>query len=617
MSDFLGINQFGSLTVNGTKVKFEDIDTDKNGEISEQEYNNFLNEVKLDSIEFSSVDKDGDKVISESEFTLYDQKSQMQDAINDMAGTISQDFAGKSEYLTDVSNALKDYIEEYAANYTGEVENMAEDFKAALPLKYDEIKAGIMANDPATVKSAVLDDLYSNLTAPQVETKADGTTVSGEALPEGTANRIIKELEAEANKFIKEYKGENLNEDLRAHLEEFMNKSDVEKLQDATNTFNAGVAALGSYIDSGADLTTLKELSKEFLLACIDKGVTVKLGGTTIKTEAAINTALRKFSDGAELKAAMDEVISGLSTSTLQDGIIAEEEQKAAEAAEKAFTGIKGSEYQVNTSLIDYSSVSGYFNGSQITTKGADNHDNNIRNSARSIIEQSNLKEQMKQQITDMLASKGISFDKIADVFENVYNDSLNQSLNEITSRKTNHKWRKKKQTFASNQSIKDIVDNFINKFNTNIATAIDQMNASTTDMDLQDVNFTEVVATDENGNVTDPVLANALEKNTTVSVSRHRDDEYVSGLIDRMQSTMLGKAKTMCDANGIEFDLTVFNTMFNNAKSIAVNSDAVSNSFFKTRVNPQVLLTTFTTNFKETYTTWVQAQVAGKSEEN
>ena len=38
------------------------------------------------------------------------------------------------------------------------------------------------------------------------------------------------------------------------------------------------------------------------------------------------------------------------------------------------------------------------------------------------------------------------------------------------------------------------------------------------------------------------------------------------------MKSQLLKKAKAMCDANGVTFDNKVFDTMFNNAKSIAIN---------------------------------------------
>ena len=39
------------------------------------------------------------------------------------------------------------------------------------------------------------------------------------------------------------------------------------------------------------------------------------------------------------------------------------------------------------------------------------------------------------------------------------------------------------------------------------------------------------------------------------------------------MKSQMLKKAKAMCNANGVTFDESAFQSMFNNAKSIAVNT--------------------------------------------
>ena len=417
MSGFSGINQFGSLTTqSGQRLTFKDFDKDGDGTITQEEYDTVMKEMKLDSIELSGVDKDGDKNISEEEFAEWEQKTQMQDTVNDMAGTITKDFAGKTEYLTEITTDLKEFIEEFAASYTGDISGMAEAFKAALPAKYEEIKSTALSNDPDTIKSNVLDEIYTDLT----EITGDGRAESGEAMPAATAKRIAKELETEADKFIKAYKGENLEADLKAHLEEYMNESDAEKLKDAAEAFNAGADSFGAMIDNGADLTKLKEYAKEFLLAALDKGVTVKLAGTTIKTEVAITSALKKFSDGDELKAAMEEVIAGLSTETLKNTIIEEEEVKAQEAADKAFTETKGSEYQIDSSIIDYSGINGYFDGSAISTKGKSGRDDKIREQARQIIEQSTLKEQMKQQITQMLQEKGIPFDRVANVFENV-----------------------------------------------------------------------------------------------------------------------------------------------------------------------------------------------------
>ena len=609
MSGFSGINQFGSLTTqSGQRLTFKDFDKDGDGKITQEEYDTVMNEMKLDSVELSSVDKNGDKEISEDEFAQWEQKTQMQTAVNDMAGTISKDFAGKTQYLAEVTTALKEYIEEFAASYTGDISGMAEAFKAALPAKYEEIKSNAVSNDPDTVKSNVLDEIYTDLTA----TKGEGRTEAGESMPAATAKRIAKELEAEADKFIKGYNGENLQTDLKAHLEEYMNKSDAEKLKDAADAFNTGANSFGAMIDNGADLKQLKEYAKEFLLAALDKGVTVKLGGTTIKTEAAITTALKKFSDGDELKAAMEEVIAGLNTETLKNTLIKEEEIKAQEAADKAFTDIKGDAYKVDASLIDYSSIDGYFNNGEIYERGKGWGGSRDKAYAKGqeVLNNSNLKSQMKAQIESMLEAKGIPFEKIETVFENIYNQSVADTLNAegmITGRGARG-FSSKGHAYLNT---KDCVDAFINTFNTNIAKAIDEMNGSNKDMDLWDIDYTQAV-TDENGNIDQKMLDAIQDGDTVTRIGRKEED--AEKMIDRLQSTMLMKAKAMCDANGVEFDLTVFNTMFNNAKSSAVaGSIETKKALFLsiTTINPQNLIKTFTTNFKDSYTVWVNAEAA------
>ena len=610
MSGFSGINQFGSLTTqSGQRLTFKDFDKDGDGKITQEEYDTVMNEMKLDSVELSSVDKNGDKEISEDEFAQWEQKTQMQTAVNDMAGTISKDFAGKTQYLAEVTTALKEYFEEFASSYTGEVSGMAEAFKTALPAKYEEIKSSILSKDPNTIKSNVLDEIYTDLTEPKGDGRAEV-----EAMPAATAKRIAKELEAEADKFIKGYNGENLQTDLKAHLEEYMNKSDAEKLKDAADAFNTGANSFGAMIDNGADLKQLKEYAKEFLLAALDKGVTVKLGGTTIKTEAAITTALKKFSDGDELKAAMEEVIAELNTETLKNTLIKEEEIKAQEAADKAFTDIKGDAYTVDPSLIDYSGISGYYENTQIHERGKGWGGSRDKAYAKGeeLLTNESLKSQMKAQLQSMLEEKGISFDKIANIFENVYTQSVADTLNAegmITGRGARG-FSSKGHAYLNT---KDCVDAFINTFNTNIAKAIDEMNASDKDMDLWDIDYTQTV-TDDDGNV-DQELLEAMQDGSSIS------GEYAfvyelkaEKMIDKLQSTMLIKAKAMCDANGVKFDLTVFNTMFNNAKSSAVaGSIETKKALFLsiTTINPQNLIKTFTTNFKDSYTAWVNAEAA------
>ena len=474
MSGFSGINQFGSLTTqSGQRLTFKDFDKDGDGTITQDEYDTVMKEMKLDAVELSGVDKNGDKVVSEDEFAEWEQKTEMQAAVNNMAGTISKDFSGKTSSLSEVSTALKEYFEEFAASYTGEVSGMAEAFKTALPAKYEEIKSSILSKDPNTIKSNVLDEIYTDLTEPKGDGRAEV-----EAMPAATAKRIAKELEAEADKFIKGYNGENLQTDLKAHLEEYMNKSDAEKLKDAAAKFNASAASFGAMIDNGADLTKLKEYAKEFLLAALDKGVTVKLGGTTIKTEAAITTALKKFSDGDELKAAMEEVIAELNTETLKNTLIKEEEIKAQEAADKAFTDIKGDAYKVDASLIDYSSIDGYFNNGEIYErgKGWSGSKEKAYEKACQLLNGS-LKPQLNKIVESQLKSQGIIYtDEFSDIFNSAYSDAVTQALNSdgmITGRGARGLSSKGKARI----DVKKLVDTTLKNFNKNMANGIEKVN--------------------------------------------------------------------------------------------------------------------------------------------
>ena len=153
MTDF-NINAFGSLTTSaGKKLEFKDFDKNGDGKISEEEYNSLLKEVQLDNVEMSSVDKNDDKMIDEKEFTSWENKIEMQNAVNDMAKQIAVDFAGVNPSTIKIlQNELKYFIEDFAKDYKGT--NIVEDFKKALPEKYEELKAGLLNETPAPSAAA-------------------------------------------------------------------------------------------------------------------------------------------------------------------------------------------------------------------------------------------------------------------------------------------------------------------------------------------------------------------------------------------------------------------------------------------------------------------------------
>ena len=579
MSGFSGINNFGSLTTaSGQRLTFKDFDVNSDGKVTKEEYDKVLKEMDLDKVDLSTNDKNKDNVLSEDEFATWEQKIAMHDAVNAMAGQIAQDFAGNASGLTSITSALKDYIETFSANYKGDAANMAEAFKEILPQQYETLKNNITSGSPDTIKSRVIEDMYNEIVGGSDSTRGKE---GANDISDAAAKAIGKALDTEATKFVKSYKGNNLEVDLKAHLEVFMNQSDADKLKAAGLTFKANAATFGNTIDS-SELKQLKEYATEFLTAAVEAGVTIKLGNTNIKTTAAIKTALAKFTDGEELKSAVEAAIDGLSTQSKKDKIIADEKIKAAETVEKQFTNIKGSSYQINAGLIDYSKVDErYFNGGEIYQrgKGWSGSKDKAYDEGYSILTSDNLKSQIKSQIENMLKAQGVAFDKIATVFENVYNQTAQEVLNSdgmITGRGARGLSSKGK----AHINVKTMIDTFTTTFNTNIATAIDSMNKSSKDMDTIDLDFSQA-GKDENGNsikdeTTGEDLSTLYATGKTITTRKHGEDYYVSvaeKMVDRMKSQMLTKAKAMCTANGVDFDESVFNSMFNNAKSIAVNA--------------------------------------------
>lgn len=583
MSGFSGINQFGSLTTsNGTKIDYkylvEKYDADGNGEISKDEFNTALKEEKLDKIDIAKINTNGDETIDEDEMAIYEQKYKMQEAVNAKSKEITRDFIGsKSQYIAQVTLELTNYITEFAESYQGDISKMAEEFTAKLPTKYAQIKADVLKNDPSSIKSNVLEEVLADIKI-ATETRAGET----ETISDTAQSKIAKALDNEATKYMKA-NPKCTAEELKAHLEEFMNKSDAEKLADVAADYRANAESLG-WVDSG-ELSALKEFAKDFLTQAVNQGVTVKLGGKNIATTNAITSALKGYSDGETLKKDMETAIANLSTVKKKDAIIAQDKADQAAAAEKNFTNIKGDAYKVNAGLIDYSKIdSRYYNGGEIYQrgKGWSGSRDKAYDEGYSVLTSDNMKSQIKSQIETMLKEQGIDFDKIATVFENVYNQTAQDVLNSdgmITGRGARGMSSKGK----AHIDVKTMVDNFITTFNTNIAKAIDEMNTSNKDMDIIDLDYSQA-GKDENGNaITDETtgtdLSTLYASGKTITTRKHGADYYVSiaeKMVDRMKSQMLTKAQAMCSANGIKFDNSAFQSMFNNAKQIAVNAAVV-----------------------------------------
>ena len=575
MSGFSGINNFGSLTTaSGQRLTFKDFDVNSDGKVTKEEYDKVLKEMDLDTVDLSTNDKNKDNVLSEDEFATWEQKIAMQDAVNAMAGQIAQDFAGNSSGLTSITSALKDYIETFSANYKGDATNMAEAFKEILPQQYETLKNNITSGSPDTIKSRVIEDMYNEIVSGTSVSDVVGISSSranegADDIPAAAAKAIGKALDTEATKFVKAYKGNNLEADLKAHLEAFMNQSDADKLKTAGEAFKANAATFGNTIDS-SELKQLKEYATEFLTAVVEAGVTIKLGNTNVKTTAAIKTALAKFTDGEELKSAVEAAIDGLSKTTKKQSII---------NANMTTADLTGENYKIDNTKIDFNVIEGYtdVNGNGTIYergKGWSGSVDKAKDKARELLNQDALKNQYIQQITTMLESKGMKFEDIKTEFDNVWTQSIEDALNTdgmITGRGGRGLSKKGKAYI----NIKDMVNKFDELFQANIKSTVDarvQANKNG-EMYLGDLDLSAINIEDDSG-----TLTNARElyfTGETVTTRKRGNDYYqklAEQMIDKLKDQMMTKAKTMCAKKGVTFDQSSFDKLFSSAKLQAVS---------------------------------------------
>ncbi len=574
MSGFSGINQFGSLTTqNGIRVDYkyllEKYDADGNGEISKDEFNTAIKEEKLDKVELSSVNTNGDDTIDENEMGVYEQKYKMQEAVNAMSAQITKDFSGnvKSKYIAQVTLELTNYITEYANNYQGNISDMAEDFSKELPTKYVEIKKNVLANEPSSFKSQVLDDILNRIYGS--ESSVTPIANNGGTISETAQKKIATALETEADKYIKA-NPKCSEEELKAHLEAFLTQTDAEKMKSAADTFKANAASFGIYIDSD-ELTQLKEYAKDFLTEAVNNGVTVKLGSRNIATTNAITTALKSYTDGATLKADMETAISGLSTVSKKDTIIQEN---------MTIDELSGSNYKIDSSKIDFNVIEGYTDVQGNGTihergKGKSGSFEKAKDKARELLNQDALKNQYIQQITTMLESKGMKFEDIKTEFDNIWSQSIEDTLNTdgmVTGRGARG-FSKKGHAYIN---IKDMVDKFDELFQANIKVTMNaKVQANKTgEMYLGDLDLSAINVEDEKGTLTN--ARDLYFSGKTVTTKKHGADYYVKlaeQMIDQLKTQMITKAKAMCAKKGVTFDEGTFNKFFNNAKKLAINT--------------------------------------------
>lgn len=659
MYEFSGINRFGSLTTqNGVKLDYKTLVEkydDGDGKISLAEFRNAVYEEKLDHVDLSTVNSGQDNEITEDEMAVYEQKYQMQEAVNAMKAQITKDFSGGSrpQYFSSLTRELTNYITEFADNYSKEnadVSGMAEAFKAALPAKYAEIKRNILKDDPSLFRSEVLDNMVERFIQDYGRYRYNST--ESDEIRNRIKEKYAITIEAEADKYIKANPNCMENE-LWAHLRDFADQIDADKMKEAANTFKSSADSLGVYIDS-QEINKLKEYAKEFLTEALDNSVTINLGGKNITKSASgkdnIDSVLKTYTNGDKLKADMEAAIANLSKVSKTESIISqaraeqyETDKKEAEAEDKRFRQIDGSAYQINTGLIDYSQIDKrYLYGGNISSDSIQGAYNSGHELFCANWSNGGLKAQYKAQIEAMLNNKGVSFDKVASIFENVYTQTVAQVLNSegMITRSEN-----RYSGVSYNINVQKLFDTFAITFNTNIENTINQLNGNDKDAVVDDFNVDDLdyslIGKDENGEsiideATGKDLSTLYESGETITANKAGAYYYnltADRLIEQMKSQMVKKAYNMCKSVGIEFDAKSFKTLFNSAKSTAIQAGVESsNSLLSVKetidgilngtdykncsLNVKTLIDTFTDAFTTDYSAWVETEVDKNKDE-
>ena len=149
---FTGIYQFGSITTrNGQIFKLEDLDTDGDGKISQQEFMFIQKELGMDTLELSGEEKKGEKQISDEEYITWAFEMRMSNALNGVISQVATDFIGaNAQYSSEIVSELRQFLSDFKAEYKSSGEDlalMADKFEEALPAKYEEIKENILGSE--------------------------------------------------------------------------------------------------------------------------------------------------------------------------------------------------------------------------------------------------------------------------------------------------------------------------------------------------------------------------------------------------------------------------------------------------------------------------------------
>ncbi|MBE7711797.1 MAG: hypothetical protein E7Z92_06640 [Cyanobacteria bacterium SIG31] len=607
--DLNNLNLFGSLTMsNGKKLSIEDAlslgDINKDGKLSTKEIENLFKVNGVDTVTLNGVDKNQDGTISNEEFKAMEDRAAVQEKLNALKSIIAKDFTGEmAKFGNEIVNELVEWTMAWVELYNDD--NIVEDFEKALNVKYTELKDAMEAKTPSGLANAAVDELYDKVKEEEKDIR----------------NSVCNKLYNLAINYAKNNPEATL-EEIITYLEEALETSEKDLVEKDRVNWEKSIEALGWL--SSSDISKVKKLTTELLEAVISKGVILNIDGKNIATAQAIEKLIASYPDVEDLINAVKAALDGLSELNMVDKAkkdkVAAEEQKAKEALDN----MNGSDVQVGFADIDLSAIDGYNSGKTVSYdisdgyKGRHTRISDCKQDARNRL--NNLKEQFYAAVKADLEKLGIPTDSLDVVFEDVFASTVEQTISQSLTIK-DKKWDRDNCFDAASFNVKELVNNFVTNFNTNIAAKIDAITEFKTDLDLQDIDPAQMKAEEYTTSVLSEPLGTKKKRKNWAEGELPAMADTAAKMIDNLKDTMLAKAKAMCEANGIEFNSEAFNEIFVKARTSAVSASVHSVEIDRAwkRDQQQVyidttqLFNTFTTNFKEQYTAWVEGQKAKK----
>ena len=327
MNSTTGIMPFGMLTAKALQTsKFEELDLNLDGFVTEDEIISIFGKKIFDTVELSSIDKDADKKVTQSEYELWQQEAQIKELTDMFKTQASKDMVGQdNDTILSVINQIEEFKNYFITSYPKQdnILKMAYEFKKELPIKYMELRKNAMKNAKSEIKSQVIEAVIEEVIN---DSKKGGRTYTGLinnqsfTLSENARRILGNELSKEADKFIKNFDGEELEHELKEHLLTFLRQSDRSKLADQINIWENSKKALAD-LPKEVAFRQLKDAAKDFLTALLEAGIYVNIKNLNIRTNIAITAILGQFKDYEDLKNEIDLVIRNLSSTTVLDKI--------------------------------------------------------------------------------------------------------------------------------------------------------------------------------------------------------------------------------------------------------------------------------------------------------